>query len=163
MALCQKLLLLMLSALYCSWKDRILEKEEGRGKLKLATKKKGWIQKCKHSCPSSEIWGQTSMFSSQDTKCCMPICSADTHCAHTHTHTQCSVCWTVGAELSISSPALTAYPGPQRLGQGGWGWGAGWGLTSTFNRKKGVGVCGGGIEKQRCYYRPFTEKRRIAS
>lgn len=34
--------------------------------------------------------------------------------AHTHIHTLCPGCVAVGAELSISSPALTAYPGPRR-------------------------------------------------
>lgn len=32
----------------------------------------------------------------------------------THIHVLCPGCVVVGAELSISSPALTAYPGPRR-------------------------------------------------
>lgn len=32
----------------------------------------------------------------------------------THAHMLCPSCVAVGAELSISSPALTAYPGPRR-------------------------------------------------
>lgn len=47
-----------------------------------------------------------------------------------NTHS-CRRCMAVGAEPSISSPALTAYPRPRHRGQGG----GGQGLTSMFNRK----------------------------